>query len=567
MPKINLTERFCESTKAEGQRTDYLDARTPGLYFRVTPGGVKSWSLLYTDKRTGKKRRLDLGRYIGGQDDVRVEDREGVTLSKARQLAKEHIADIGKGADPARDVTLRRESITFRVLAEKKLAKMGTALGGRPRRSVTNYRSMLERHVYPEIGDLKASDVCWADIERVLDKVANSTDGRFKPAPPSGVAKPTRMRKAKGNPRILAPGRKVSHQPNRVFEMLRSIMRFGRKNRMLPVNPMELMSPPIEKEEARKQHLSIEKIPPFWKSLEAAPITRQLQLAMLLEIVLGQRTGELIRRKKSDIDRSGPEPVLRIPEDETKNGFPHRVPLSPLAMRLINEAMAIDPDSKFIFPSPFGDAPLTPASATRAMGRLRPNLEASDLRVHDLRRTASNGMRKLGVPKFIVSVVLNHVSVTKSDVTSEHYLDEFAFEVEKTEALMKWGAKLDEALVKSGVLSPLVPNKELAENTELSATLSTGMPTIRPEPDATGSLTIFGAGPPTVRFAPADAIDQDDFGCSDASGKKLQGHHAESNRRQVLRRTRMRRLRLGARPASGADHRGGGISDGADPAT
>lgn len=94
------------------------------------------------------------------------------------------------------------------------------------------------------------------------------------------------------------------------------------------------------------------------------------------------------------------------------------------------------------------NGPLTPASATPAMGRLRPRLEAAGLRVHDLRRTASNGMRRLGVPKFIVSLVLNHVSVTLGDVTAEHFLDEYSFEQEKSEGLLKWGAKLESLLNK-----------------------------------------------------------------------------------------------------------------------
>lgn len=450
MAKTNLTERFCESARTNGKRVDYLDSKVPGLYFRVTPNGVKSWSLLYTDRRTSKKRRLNLGRYIVGQDGVRVEEREGITLARARQLAKEHIADIGQGADPARNVTLRRDSITFRQLAETKLEAMRATRRGGSRRSVTNYRSMLRRHVNPEIGDLKVVDITKADIKRVLDKVVKALDARFLVARDAVGAK----RKRKGNPRILTPGRTVSHQANRVFEMLRSMIRFGVKSGLIDRSPMELMGRPVEVEAVRDRYLSLAEIPSFWHSLGTAPITRQLALAMMAEIVTGQRTGELMLRKKNDIDRTGTIPVLEIPRGDTKNKKKsvHRVPLSPLAMMIIDEAISITPESPFIFSSTVTDGPLTPQAATRALGRMRPNIEASDLRVHDLRRTASNGMRKLGVPKFIVSVVLNHVSVTNGDVTSEHYLDEYAYEPEKTEALLKWGAKLEEILGAAGLL-------------------------------------------------------------------------------------------------------------------
>jgi integrase len=153
---------------------------------------------------------------------------------------------------------------------------------------------------------------------------------------------------------------------------------------------------------------------------------------MQFEIVTGQRTGELFRARKVDIDHSGNVPVLMIPRDNTKNG-----------KRADREASALTPHCPYFFASPMQDGPLTPASATRAMGRLRPRLEAADLRVYDLRRTATNGMRRLGVPKFIVSLVVNNVSVTLGDVTAEHYPDEYSFEQDKSEGLLKWGAKID----------------------------------------------------------------------------------------------------------------------------
>ena len=172
------TERCCEAAKAPGGRKDYRVPGTPGLYFRVTPKGVKSWSLLYTDKRSGKKRRLSLGQYIPGQDKVRVDERQGVTLAKARQLAREHIADVGNGADPARGVSLRRAGLTARELFEKKVGSMGTKLGERRRRSVDNYRSMFRRHVESEIADIKAAEVTKADIARLLEKVEEAEDQR-----------------------------------------------------------------------------------------------------------------------------------------------------------------------------------------------------------------------------------------------------------------------------------------------------------------------------------------------------------------------------------------------------
>jgi integrase len=461
MAKERLTERRCQTAKAvDGKRLEIRDELVPGLELRVTPSGIKSWSLLYTDTRTGKKRRLDLGRY-GETDDC------GVTLAAGRQRARQQIAAVGAGADPAKGVELRREALTFARLAETRLAAMPPLRGGRPRRSLENYRSLLRVHINPVLGELRATEIRKADVKRLLLGIMNATDARFKLKQPATKNGRGRRRKRPGNPLILEHGRTVSHVPNRVFELVRSIFRWGIGEDFLEHDPTIGLKPPMGHEQARSRYLSEAEIPGFWKSLERAPITRQLCLAIQLEIVTGQRTGELIRSKKIDIDRAGLIPVLVIPRDSTKNGKrAHRVSLSPLAMRIITEASALEAKSPYIFPSPVQDGPLTPAAATRAMGRLRPHLAATDLRVHDLRRTASNGMRRLGVPKFIVSLILNHISVTRGDVTTEHYLDEYSFEAEKADGLLKWGEKLEAVLSLHDALANQNADREVSQRGE-----------------------------------------------------------------------------------------------------
>jgi integrase len=59
--------------------------------------------------------------------------------------------------------------------------------------------------------------------------------------------------------------------------------------------------------------------------------------------------------------------------------------------------------------------------------------------VHDLRRTAATGMRRIGVHPHVVSLVLNH---TRQDVTGRHY-DRHDGLNEKHDALTRWGAHLE----------------------------------------------------------------------------------------------------------------------------
>ena len=439
MPMKRLTARSVETVRATDKRLELRDELVRGLELRVTMSGIKSWSLLYTDKRTGKKRRFGLGTY------------PAVSLEEARTRAKEEAAVVARGGDPAKGVTDRRDALTFAELAEQKLTSMEPRRGERPRRSIRNYRSMLDLHINPVSGDLKATEVRKIDIRELLTDLCNVEDARFK-------APAERLARKKRNPTILDRGRIVSHLPNRVFELIRSVFRWGIGEDLVEHDPTIGLKRPLDVETARDRNLSEQEIPAFWKAIQSASIDPGIRAALLLEVVTGQRIGEIIERKQADLEYNSEGCVLVLPRLGTKNKKQnHRVPLSPLAKSLIDEAIARNPESDFIFASPVTGRSLTPESTTRAIGRLRPTLEASDIRGHDLRRTASNGMRRIGIPKFIVSVTLNHVSARSGDVTSEHYLDEWAFEAEKKDALLRWGRKL-ESILRAANVEPVASN-------------------------------------------------------------------------------------------------------------
>jgi hypothetical protein len=56
VPRLALTDRFVAGAKsAQAPQTDYFDARTPGLAPRVTKGGHKAWTYIFTAHDTGKR--------------------------------------------------------------------------------------------------------------------------------------------------------------------------------------------------------------------------------------------------------------------------------------------------------------------------------------------------------------------------------------------------------------------------------------------------------------------------------------------------------------------------------
>src|SRR5665213_892237 len=67
---------------------EYPVKDSPGLFLRVSPVGVKSWTLRYRNV-AGQQRRLTLGSY------------PDVTLAVAREKAAKRRAEIGDRIDPA----------------------------------------------------------------------------------------------------------------------------------------------------------------------------------------------------------------------------------------------------------------------------------------------------------------------------------------------------------------------------------------------------------------------------------------------------------------------------------
>ena len=57
MPKIDLTDRFVAVVRAKS-KTEYFDARTTGLGLRVSPSGVKAWSVMFDSPKDGNATSL-----------------------------------------------------------------------------------------------------------------------------------------------------------------------------------------------------------------------------------------------------------------------------------------------------------------------------------------------------------------------------------------------------------------------------------------------------------------------------------------------------------------------------
>ena len=144
---MRLTKRSVEALEATGKRYEVRDDDLPGFLVRVGVTGEKSFYLVY---RAGKgrgaaKRRLALGAF------------PVVTVEQARKLAREKLALVTMGADPAD--ALREEKATRSVasvleqfLAEHVRTKLKPG-------TVRCYEQQAAAHILPALGKLKITEV------------------------------------------------------------------------------------------------------------------------------------------------------------------------------------------------------------------------------------------------------------------------------------------------------------------------------------------------------------------------------------------------------------------------
>ena len=126
-----------------------------------------------------------------------------------------------------------------------------------------------------------------------------------------------------------------------------------------------------------------------------------------------------------------------IPAEKSKNRLAHRVPLTPLALRIISQMQSLTGGAKtnqYVFPSPKGDGPIE--NVQKAIQRIKESTGINFVG-HDLRRTAASMMTGMGVPRLVVGKILNHVEPGVTKVYDRHSYDK-----EKREALESWSKRL-----------------------------------------------------------------------------------------------------------------------------
>ena len=195
------------------------------------------------------------------------------------------------------------------------------------------------------------------------------------------------------------------------------------------------------KELPRDRELSDREIKALWPAFNTAGYPFGPMMKLLL--VTGQRRGEVAAMRWPNLDVE--EKVWNLPRELTKSARAHSVPLSALALEIIEDLPRFS--GPHVFSTKGGERPVSGYS--RAKQRIEKAVNGArqkdgieplpEWRLRDLRRTATSGMARLGIPSDHIGRVLNHAP---KGMTAQVY-DRHTYLPEKRRALEAWGSYLE----------------------------------------------------------------------------------------------------------------------------
>lgn len=412
-----LTSDLLKNIMPEGgkNRLELRDNDEPGLLFRVTESGARSWSIRYVNN-AGAHRRKTIGPF------------PSIGLAKAREIARKIKGEVASkvdivGAEREAKAEAQRKhlnrlaGLADAYFADAILGLHRATVKAKPKRASTlaEEKRIYEKLVKPQFGNTPVADIKRKDVADF-------------------IAKQTRKAKSTGR-----------HCRN----ILRQLLSYAVHKELLDFNPASGIA--VVNSEPRDRVLSDAELRVFWKAckapgqIESLTLSEGMGIALRMALVTLQRGGEVVGMRWAEIDREARTWV--IPAARMKGKRAHLVPLSELALSLLDEAEQKIGGREFVFQSPrsHDDLAIDRRAFTRAMSRTVTALKIPRATPHDFRRSGATAItgERIGIPRFIVSQVIAHSTDTggAAAVTGTHY-DLNDYLPDKRRALNAWASLL-----------------------------------------------------------------------------------------------------------------------------
>ncbi|MEE4151770.1 tyrosine-type recombinase/integrase [Pseudomonas viridiflava] len=416
------------------------------LVARITPSGERLFYFRYSNSNS-ERVTYPIGTYSR-------DGSEGtMTLAEAGQRAKElaglhktGIRDIREHLTAEEVSRIAARDAEVARLSSEKVAIEAEQARQAARKSVTELfehwakvdlinrkdkgaevRRMFEKDVLPFLGSLAVADIKKSHITVVTDT-------------------------------MLARG--VNRAAKIAFSLMRQMFRFAVDRDLIEYDPTaSIRKAKIGgKDVERDRVLSDEEIRTLAKLAPEAGLLPSTEAAIWIALSTCCRIGELLGARWEHLNLM--KGSWLIPAENSKNGKPHSITLSPFAVRQFEYVRAHNGNSAWCYPNTDDSGPVCSKTVTKQLGdrqrqpdqgtMSRRSAKAQALLLpggkwtpHDLRRTGATVMTALGVLPEVAERCLNHTEENKVKRTYQRH----SYTKEMSEAWNKLGEYLQGALI------------------------------------------------------------------------------------------------------------------------
>ncbi len=401
---MHFTDNKIRLIKPRDKVFELFDDGRTGLGLRVRPSGKKLFT--FTTRRNGKLSKMTLGTFG-------LPEEGKMTLDMAREeIARIRIAQE-QGLDP---IARRRQNVRLETFYKTiginenstvgevagAFLKLDAAVNKKDKGKDDSYK--LQKYILPRWGNVPMRELKRADIRQLLNEICHDQQKLY--------------------------------QSNRVRALLSKLFNFAIEYEIVEYNPVANIKP--FPETAREIYFETdEEIKLFWANLDNTTMSKKMRLCLRLCLVTGQRITEILGMTRGELNLERKEWIVAKNRTKHKKA-PHLVPLTDLAVELINEAIKYSPNSDFVFES--DNKPNVPIDHTSINKPLRNNLNVFQIpkywRPHDLRRTVETHMNRLGIDSKIVAHITDHYSEMHIGVSKVY--NHYKYEPEKRQAMEIW---------------------------------------------------------------------------------------------------------------------------------
>lgn len=352
MNRVKVTKRTVDAVvvPAEGE-VNIWDSEVPGFSLRVRSTGSKTYVVEYRNSAQ-RKRRVTLGRH--GR----------LTVEQARDLARQVLAAVACGEDPAEERQERLSAPTFDDLASRYLEQHA---GPKKKASSTAADArVLRLYVLPSFGHRKVAEIGLKDIAKLHNAM------RSKPI-----------------------------QANRTLSLLSKMFTLAERWGLRLPNSNPCRGIDRYPEKRRERFLSGAELARLGEVLDEEQHQEPfLVLAIRLLLLTGARRDEVLTLRWSQVDFE--RSCLRLPDSKTGAKV---IPLGPTALELLATAPRLE-GNPFVIPGRRAGGRLV--GVHRPWVRIREKAGLGDVRLHDLRHSFASVGAGAGLGLPVLGAILGH---------------------------------------------------------------------------------------------------------------------------------------------------------------